>query len=100
MKRLSLLVTTIIVLLSGLSFANAATNYVGGGTITFVGYIVEPQCKVQVANTEKVNLECYRNGKNLTKTSSLKEARRLSLSYVKVKYDQYNNKPTLSITYN
>ncbi|EFB73214.1 hypothetical protein PROVRUST_05302 [Providencia rustigianii DSM 4541] len=90
----------IIVLISGLSFANAATNYIGGGTITFVGYIVEPQCKVQVSNTERVNFECYRNGKNLTKTSSLKEAKKLSLSYVKVKYSQYKNKPMLNITYN
>lgn len=99
MKRLSLIATATAVLISSLSFADAATNRVGGGTIAFTGYVYEPQCEVKVANTEQVNLECYRNGKNLTKTNSLKEAKKLSSDYVKVEYSQYNNKPTLNITY-
>ena len=99
MKRLSLLATVTAVLISSFSFAYAASNVSGGGTITFFGYVYEPQCEVKVANSEQVGLECYRNGKNLTKTSSLKNAKSLSSDFVKVEYNQFNNKPTLNITY-
>lgn len=99
MKRLSLIVTVTAVLISSFTFSHAATNKLGGGTITFVGYVYEPLCEVTVSNSEQINLECYRNGKNLTKTSSLKNAKQLSSDYVKVEYNQFNNKPTLNITY-
>lgn len=100
MKRLSLIATVTAVLISSFSFAYAASNVVGGGTITFIGYVYEPQCAVKVANNEQVDLECYRNGKNQIKTSSLREAKKLSSDFVKVEYNQYNNKPTLNISYN
>lgn len=99
MKRLSLIATVTTVLISSFSFAYAASNTVGGGTITFIGYVYEPQCEIRVANSEKVDFECYRNGKNLTKTSSLKNAKKLSTDFVKVEYNQFNNKSTLNITY-
>ncbi|EOV8582330.1 hypothetical protein ACOSKC_001705 [Providencia stuartii] len=54
---------------------------------------------LKVSSSEQIDLECFRNGKNITKTSSLKNAKKLSSDFVKVEYNQFNNKPTLNVTY-
>ncbi|AFH93266.1 TPA: hypothetical protein ACHWKL_000851 [Providencia stuartii] len=99
MKCLSSIVTVTALLISSFTFTHAATNRIGGGTITFIGYVYEPQCAVKVSSSEQIDLECFRNGKNITKTSSLKNAKKLSSDFVKVEYNQFNNKPTLNVTY-
>ncbi|HGF6561721.1 hypothetical protein M5X66_01010 [Providencia sp. PROV188] len=103
MKYLSLIATVITVLISSFSFAYAisnAANSASGGTITITGAIYEPLCNVRISNSEKIDLICYRNGQNLAKTSSLKNAKTLSSNLLKMKYSQFNNKPTLNINYN
>lgn len=95
MKYLSLIATVITVLISSFSFAYAisnAANSASGGTITITGAIYEPLCNVRISNSEKIDLICYRNGQNLAKT--------LSSNLLKMKYSQFNNKPTLNINYN
>lgn len=43
MKCLSSIVTVTALLISSFTFTHAATNRIGGGTITFIGYVYEPQ---------------------------------------------------------
>lgn len=99
-KCLSLLATVTVVLISSFSFAHATTKTVESGTIIFIGAIVEPQCEINVANHQQVNIDCYRNGKNIIKNSSLNNAKNLSFDHVKVAYDPFSKKPTINIIYN
>lgn len=99
-KRLSLLATITAVLISSFSLVHATTKSVESGTISFIGAIVKPQCEINVANHHQVNINCYRNGKNIIKTSSLSDAKSLSSDHVKVEYDPFSKKPTINIIYN
>ncbi|HGN1751246.1 TPA: hypothetical protein ACKRT8_002409 [Providencia stuartii] len=59
MKCLSSIVTVTALLISSFTFTHAATNRIGGGTITFIGYVYEPQCaqlKYPVANKLILNV--------------------------------------------
>ncbi|EKT55452.1 hypothetical protein [Providencia burhodogranariea] len=98
-KHLSLLATMTVVLISNFSFAHTTTKAVESGTITFIGAIVEPQCEINVANRQQINIDCYRNGKNIIKTSSVTDAKKLSCDHVKVEYVLFNKKPMLNIIY-
>ena len=57
MKCLSSIVTVTALLISSFTFTHAATNRIGGGTITFIGYVYEPQCAVKVSSSEQIDLE-------------------------------------------
>ncbi|HHW4769671.1 TPA: hypothetical protein ACUY60_000298 [Providencia stuartii] len=58
MKCLSSIVTVTALLISSFTFTHAATNRIGGGTITFIGYVYEPhaQLKYPVANKLILNV--------------------------------------------
>ncbi len=98
MKRLFLLTTVAAIFISSSSLGYATTNS-PGGTITFTGYIYEPQCEVKLTNKTDVNVQCFRNGKNESVKASLKNGRKLESDYVKVEYDKFSKLPMLNITY-
>ncbi len=52
MKGLSLLTSVVAIIISSCSFTYASNNS-SGGTITFTGYIYEPQCSVKVEHKEQ-----------------------------------------------
>lgn len=83
MKRLSLLTTVVTIFISSCSFASNL-NPSSGGTISFGGYIYEPQCEVNIANQTHVNIDCYRNGKTVTASGSLKNGKKLNPSMSKL----------------
>ena len=58
MKCLSSIVTVTALLISSFTFTHAATNRIGGGTITFIGYVYEhnAQLKYPVANKLILNV--------------------------------------------
>lgn len=98
MKRLSLLTTVVTIFISSCSFASNL-NPSSGGTISFGGYIYEPQCEVNIANQTHVNIDCYRNGKTVTASGSLKNGKKVESEYVKVEYDKHSKLPMLNVTY-
>lgn len=59
MKRLSLLTTVVAIFISSCSFASNI-NPSSGGTVSFGGYIYEPQCEVNIVNQTHANVDCYR----------------------------------------
>ncbi|EKT53575.1 hypothetical protein [Providencia sneebia] len=98
MKSLSLLATAAVALISSFTCYSMNQN-IAEGTISFFGAIVEEQCELNIKSPKNVNIHCYRNGKNMTKVSTLKEAQKLSSDYVKVEYGRYNEKPILDVIY-
>ncbi len=60
MKGLSLLTFVVTIIISSCSFTYASNNS-SGGTISFSGYIYEPQCSVKVEHKERVNITCCGN---------------------------------------
>ncbi|WPA92767.1 hypothetical protein QS795_003010 [Providencia zhijiangensis] len=53
MKRLSLLTTVVAIFISSCSFASNI-NPSSGGTVSFGGYIYEPQCEVDISQKTHV----------------------------------------------
>lgn len=98
MKRLSLLTTVVAIFISSCSFASN-TNPSSGGTVSFGGYIYEPQYEVDISQKTHVNIDCYRNGKTVTASGSLKNGKKVESEYVKVEYDKYSKLPMLNVTY-
>lgn len=98
MKRLSLLTSAIAIILSSFSFTYASNNY-SGGTITFTGYIYEPQCSINMESKEQVNIKCYRKGKDISITGSLRGGKTIESDYVKVEYDKNTKLPMLNVFY-
>lgn len=98
MKRLSLLTSVIFIIISNCTFTYASSPQ-SGGTITFLGGVYEPQCKVKTKERNTVNIECYRNGQNTIKKSSLKNANKIRSNIISVDYAKLDKKPILSITY-
>ncbi|GAB1438882.1 hypothetical protein MASR2M36_16410 [Providencia sp.] len=98
MKRLSLLTSVVAIIISSCSFTYASNN-LSGGTIAFSGSVYEPQCTVNAETKEQVSVNCYRKGKDISITSSLKEGRKIESEYVKVEYDKYSKLPMLNIFY-
>lgn len=98
MKRLSLLTTVVAIFISSCSFASNI-NPSSGGTVSFGGYIYEPQREVNVVNQTHANVDCYRNGKTVTASGSLQNGKKIESEYVKVEYDKYSKLPMLNVTY-
>lgn len=98
MKGLSLLTSVVAIIISSCSFTYAGNNS-SGGTISFTGYIYEPQCSVNVEHKEQVNVKCYRKGKDISITRSLKEGQKIESEYVKIEYDKYSKLPMLNVFY-
>ncbi|EEB47588.1 hypothetical protein PROVALCAL_00181 [Providencia alcalifaciens DSM 30120] len=46
-----------------------------------------------------MNIDCYRNGKTVTASGSLKNGKKVESEYVKVEYDKYSKLPMLNVTY-
>lgn len=98
MKRLSLLTTVVAIFISSCSFANN-TSQSSGGAVSFRGYVYEPQCQVNVSEKTNVNVECYRNGKTVSASGSLKNGQQVESEYVKVEYDKSSKLPMLNVRY-
>lgn len=98
MKRLSLLTSVVAIIISSCSFTYASNNS-SGGTITFTGSVYEPQCVINANNQERVNVMCYRNGKDISMTGSLKNGKKIESEYVKVEYDKFSKLPMLNVFY-
>ena len=98
MKRLSLFTTIVAILISSSSFSYAATN-TSGGRITFSGYVYEPQCEVKLTKKTQINVQCFRNGKNISTTGSLNSGKKIESDYVKVEYDKTSKLPMLNVIY-
>ena len=98
MKGLSLLTSVVAIIISSCSFTYAGNNS-SGGTISFSGYIYEPQCSVKVEHKERVNITCYRKGKDVSITGSLKNGQKVEPEYVKVEYDKHTKLPMLNVFY-
>lgn len=98
MKRLSLLTSVVVIIISSCSFTHAS-NKSSGGTITFTGSVYEPQCVINASNQESVNVKCYRKGKDISITRSLKNGKKIESEYVKVEYDKFSKLPMLNVFY-
>ncbi|HBO24181.1 MULTISPECIES: hypothetical protein [unclassified Providencia] len=98
MKRLSLFTTIVAILISSSSFSYATSNSTGG-TISFSGYVYEPQCEINLTNKSQINVQCFRNGKNISTTGSLKDGKKIESDYVKVEYDRTRKLPMLNVIY-
>ncbi len=59
----------------------------------------EPQCEVNIVNQTHANVDCYRNGKTVTASGSLKNGKKIESEYVKVEYDKHSKLPMLNVTY-
>ncbi|MGG4608079.1 hypothetical protein [Providencia sp. Me31A] len=98
MKYLSLLTSVVAIIISSYSFTYASNNS-SGGTITFSGGVYEPQCSVSIQTKEHINVKCYRKGKDISITQSLKDGKKIESEYVKVEYDKYSKLPMLNMFY-
>ncbi len=46
-----------------------------------------------------ISVKCYRKGKDISITRSLKEGQKIESEYVKVEYDKYSKLPMLNVFY-
>ncbi|WP_409277789.1 hypothetical protein [Providencia rustigianii] len=53
----------------------------------------------KVSEKTNVNVECYRNGKTVSASGSLKNGQQVESEYVKVEYDKSSKLPMLNVRY-